>query len=158
MRICDISGRWQHRVLLCTPHPLNTVNAYIEFSRACFIYGNPSIQSFGLGRLCHLQFFWLIPLALKRQSGWHGAVEAALSEVSGVGILVPAPLPSVKVVGTSLQFPPLRNGSVGLDDSWNPFQLWSWLNCMRQTLLVSLLMFEQKLKTQEQERLHYGLW
>lgn len=41
-------------------------------------------------------------------------------EVSGVSILVPAPLPSIKAVPAIVQmlpFPALRNSSVGPDDS-----------------------------------------
>lgn len=61
-------------------HPtfLKHVDAYTEFHRASFIYGSLSVESFGGGKLYHVQFFGLLHLALDRPSAWHGAVEPAL--------------------------------------------------------------------------------
>lgn len=88
-----------------------------------------------------LWFFRL--LHLKFHNGWHSAVEPALRcQESGFWSQCHCQVskwnkPWCKCFNFWLQFPPLRNGTVGLDNSWNFFQLSSYLNCMRQTLLLS---------------------
>ena len=121
----------------CTPRLFNTVDVYTEFCVASFIYGSPSIQSFRLGKLYHLWFFWLLHLALKCHSIWCGAAGPAPSKVSGVRILVPAPLLSIKVVKSLCKMLQLLT-SVSSSEKWQCWIGWVLLKSFSALILMGL--------------------
>lgn len=115
----------------------NTSDVYPEFWLAYFIYGSPSLQSVWLGKLYHLWFFWLLH-GHRNVGAWHVQRNRPWMRRPDSGFWSQPRSPvyrwhrsPYKRFNSWLQFPPLRSGGAGLNDSWHPLtpcQHWSkWI-------------------------------